>query len=349
MLRHFILLLLLIPALVSRAQDTIGPGAVPEADSSRPSAAVREGMAVSQKRDSNVQQRSRPPVAALVDSIGQSIRTDSAVSEPSASTPLKRSINSFTVGRHPSVYGPYAGGFMHTDDRFRVTAPVRRVPELVRRVNGMEWIFYLFCGILLLFSLIRLTFLKYFGNLASIFFNTSIRHKQVNEQLAQSPLPSLLLNFFFFITGGIFIYFILQHYAMDLGMPVGLALLACIAALAVLYGGKYLFISLLGWVFDRRNAAENYLFVVFMVNKVAGFVLLPAAILMAYLDNEGRDVVITLVLIIVFILALIRLFRGYQSVSKILKINPLHFLLYVAAFEVIPVLLIYKVLLAVIG
>jgi hypothetical protein len=128
---------------------------------------------------------------------------------------------------------------------------------------------------LLLFSLIRLTFLKYFGNLFSIFFNTSLRHKQITEQLSQSPLPSLLLNIFFFVTGGIFLYFIIQHYGIDLGMPVGLALLSCIAGVAALYGGKFLFITLLGWIFDRRIAAENYLFVVFMVNKVAGSCYLP--------------------------------------------------------------------------
>jgi hypothetical protein len=56
-------------------------------------------------------------------------------------------------------------------------------------------------------------------------------------------------------------------------------------------------------------------------------------------------VIITLTGIGLVILSIIRLVRGFASVSKILKINPLHFLVFVAAFEVIPVLLIYKGLL----
>jgi len=45
------------------------------------------------------------------------------------------------------------------------------------------------------------------------------------------------------------------------------------------------------------------------------------------------------------LLAIVRLVRGFASVSNILKINPLHFIVFVIAFEVIPVLLIYKGLL----
>ncbi|HSF44628.1 MAG TPA: DUF4271 domain-containing protein, partial [Chitinophagaceae bacterium] len=100
--------------------------------------------------------------------------------------------------------------------------------------------------------------------------------------------------------------------------------------------------------FDKKAASENYMFTVFMVNKMAGLFLLPMDILMAYSDRAGREVVITLTIIGLVVLGIIRLIRGFQSVSNSLKINPLHFITYVAAFEVIPVLLIYKVLLIII-
>ncbi|HLO82796.1 MAG TPA: DUF4271 domain-containing protein [Chitinophagaceae bacterium] len=254
----------------------------------------------------------------------------------------------FNIPPYPSVYGQWVGGFLKNDKRYNVTAPVLRVRELVRVPPSFEWIFYLFCGVLLLLSFLRLAFYKFFTDLFKVFFNTSMRQKQIREQLSQSPLPSLLLNIFFFITGGIFIYFLSDHYGFNTGYSIPVTVLICMGALTLLYLGKYIFLSMAGWMFDRKAASENYMFSVFMVNKMTGLFLVPMDILMAYSDHNGRQVVITLTVIGLIILGIVRMVRGYQSVSNILKINPLHFIMYVAAFEVIPVLLIYKVLLIVI-
>jgi hypothetical protein len=251
----------------------------------------------------------------------------------------------FSAPPFPSVYGQWAGGYLRNDKRFNVTAPVPRVRELVRVAPSFEWIFYLFCGVLLLLSFLRLSFNKFFTDLFKVFFNTSMRQKQIREQLSQSPLPSLLLNIFFFITGGIFLYFLMGHYGYDMDYPKAINVLICIGGLSGLYFGKFVFLSVAGWMFDKKSASESYMFNVFIVNKMAGLFLLPMDILMAYSDQSGRQVVITLTLIGLVILGIIRMVRGFQSVSNNLKINPLHFIMYVAAFEVIPVLLIYKVLL----
>jgi Domain of unknown function (DUF4271) len=254
----------------------------------------------------------------------------------------------YSVSPYPSVYGQWTGGFLKNDKRYNVTAPVPRVREIVRTPPSFEWVFYLFCGVLLLLSFLRLSFYKFFTDLFKVFFNTSMRQKQIREQLSQSPLPSLLLNIFFFITGGIFIYFWALHYGYESSRPVFLTVLICIGALALLYLGKFMFLSLAGWMFDKKAASDNYMFTVFMVNKMAGLFLLPVDILMAYSESGGREVVITLTIIGLVILGIVRIVRGFQSVSNILKINPLQFIIYVAAFEVIPVLLIYKVLLVII-
>lgn len=265
--------------------------------------------------------------------------TDSIGKRPSS----QRSIEAwYQVEPYPSVYGKQVGGLLRNDKQFNPTAPVVWVKPLVRVAPDVEWMFYLFCGILLLLSFFRLAFFKYFLDLFKLFFNTSMRQKQIREQLSQASLPSLLLNIFFFIIGGIFLYFLMDHYRSVPKGPVALVLTVSILALGALYLGKYVFISMLGWTFDKKIAADNYLFVVFMVNKMAGLFLLPMTLLMAYTEPGGRQVIITLTVIGLVILSMIRLVRGFASVSNFLKINPLHFIVFVAAFEVVPVLLIYK-------
>ncbi len=269
--------------------------------------------------------------------------TDSAMAlRPVTLKPIE---SLYVTSPFPTVYGEYAGGFLRNDDRFKPTKPVIRVSEIRRIAPGVEWMFYLFCGILLLLSFLRLAFFKYFIDLFKVFFNTSMRQKQIKEQLSQSPLPSLLLNIFFFIIGGVFIYFLMAHFSLRPNRHVAIVLIFSVLGLAALYLGKYVFITLLGWTFDKKMAAENYLFVVFMVNKMAGLFLLPMTVLMAYTENGSRQVVITLTVIGLIVLLLMRLARAYSSVNHILKINLLHFIVFVGAFEVIPVLLLYKVLL----
>ena len=247
-----------------------------------------------------------------------------------------------------SVYGSYAGGVMAMDNIFHSAANAARVPVLVRKVENRDWIFYFYCALLLFLSFIQLAFDRYFIDLFRVFFNTSMRQKQIREQLTQAPLPSLLLNLLFFISGGVFIYFLLENYSLGTVFPAPLEILIAVCGIALVYLVKYIFITLLGWIFDKKEASDNYLFNVFMVNKIAGLVLIPLGILLAYSGKGWKEAVITLTAIFIAILIIIRMVRCFAAVSNILKINPLHFLVFVGAFEVIPLMVIYRLFLRVI-
>jgi len=254
----------------------------------------------------------------------------------------------FQVQQHPSVYGAYAGGIIAADSIFHAGAAALRVPMLVRKIENRDWVFYFYCALLLFLSFIQLAFDRYFADLFRVFFNTSLRQKQIREQLTQAPLPSLLLNILFFISGGAFIYFLLEHYSMNTEYPAAIEILFAIGGIALIYLGKFIFITLLGWIFDKRDTSENYLFNVFMVNKIAGLVLIPLGILLAYSSAGWKDVIITLTAILIAGLILMRMVRCYAAVSHPLKINPLHFIVFMGAFEVIPLLVIYRLFLRVI-
>jgi hypothetical protein len=261
---------------------------------------------------------------------------------------LKPVESMFPVQQHPSVYGSYAGGVIASDRVFHAGSASLRVPMLVRKIDNRDWIFYFYCALLLFLSFIQLSFDRYFVDLFRVFFNTSLRQKQIREQLTQAPLPSLLVNILFFISGGAFIYFLLENYSLNTEYPAAIEILFCVGGIALIYLGKYIFITLIGWIFDKKEASENYLFNVFMVNKIAGLVLIPLGILLAYSSSGWKDVIITLTAIFMVILILIRMIRCYAAVSHPLKINLIHFLVFMGAFEIIPLLVIYRLFLRVI-
>jgi hypothetical protein len=243
-----------------------------------------------------------------------------------------------------TTYGDRMAGVFRDNPSFKVAEPVVHVPVLERKRPQTDWIFYLFSVLCIYLGFIRLAFPKYFSDLFRVFFNTSLRQKQIREQLLLDRLPSLLLNVFFGFSAGIFLYFLLDYLGYVGENRKWLMLWSCIGGIFLLYGGKYLLLEIAGLIFDRRQAAEIYAFVVYMVNKMAGLFLLPAAILIAYSPPATKQTVLVFTCAGLAFLVLYRLSRGFMALRNLLKINQLQFLIFVIAFEVIPVMLIYKVL-----
>ena len=210
--------------------------------------------------------------------------------------------------------------------------------------QGKEVIFYAVVVLLLFFALIRNSFSRYISDLFSSYFRTTVRQRQVKEQLLQSPLPSLLFNIFFFISSAVFSSLLLQHFGAANSLPFWLLTVYTLAALIVIYGGKFLLLKFFGWVFQQMESTDTYIFVVFSTNKILGICLLPFIILLAFTYGSVSAAAVTLSIIVIVCLFAYRFFLAFISINQTVKLNFFHFLLYLAAFEVIPLLLINKLL-----
>ncbi len=78
----------------------------------------------------------------------------------------------------------------------------------VKQFQSKDLQFYTLIALLLIYALLRNTFPKFFNDLFRLFFRTTLKQLQIREQLMQTPLPSLLLNVFFVISGGLYISFL---------------------------------------------------------------------------------------------------------------------------------------------
>jgi len=196
---------------------------------------------------------------------------------------------------------------------------------------------------------VRNGFARYSHDLFSLFFRTTLKQRQIKEQLMQAPLPSLLLNLLFFMSGGLFINLLLYHAGLDAGFSFWLLFLYCIIGLAAVYIIKFVTLKVCGWLFRMSETTDTYTFIVFTTNKIIGIALLPFTILLSFTTGTVQQVAFTLSLILVGALFLYRYFLSYVSIHRQIKINLFHFLLYLLAFEIIPLLLINKVLFTLLG
>jgi Domain of unknown function (DUF4271) len=207
-----------------------------------------------------------------------------------------------------------------------------------------DGMFYLLMGMLFYFAIVKLFFAKYLANLLTLFFRASMRQQQLREQVLQSPFPSLLLNILFVFSGGLYGAFLLKYYHFGSTDHFWLYFLYCAVLLSLLYLLKFMILRITGWIFNINYAVEAYLFVVFMTNKIIGVFLLPFLVLISFSGPVVVEIAVTVSIIMVCILYIYRFVASYNTLHKEIKISGLHFFLYLCAFEIAPLLLVYKVL-----
>lgn len=211
--------------------------------------------------------------------------------------------------------------------------------------DSKDILFYLLLGVLFYFALVRIFFEKYFDNLLTLFFRVSIRQQQIREQVLQTPLPSLLLNILFIISGGLYACWLVRYYHLAADINFWILLVNCMGALGVIYLGKFLLLKFCGWVFNISRATDIYIFVVFLVNKMMGIFLLPFLVILFFSGPTVGSVFVTISLSMILAFFIYRVIASYRPVRNEIKLTPFHFFLYLCAFEIAPLLLIYKVLL----
>jgi len=227
---------------------------------------------------------------------------------------------------------------------FGLSAPATVITSDRKEFKGKEIIFYTLVALLLFFAFIKFSFPKYLGDLYRVAFRTTLKQRQIGEQLVQTPLPSLLLNFFFLLSTSLYITLLLTHYQLAGQYNFWLLYFYCFAGLAVIYTIKFLSLKVSGWLFNISATTDGYVFIVFMINKIIGIYLLPFLVLLAFTDRVLYEVAFACSYIGVFALLGYRFILSYGLARNQIKLNPFHFFLYLCAFEIVPLLLIYKAL-----
>ncbi|WP_290795129.1 DUF4271 domain-containing protein [Flavihumibacter sp. UBA7668] len=214
-----------------------------------------------------------------------------------------------------------------------------------KTAKGKDGIFYLLLGLLFLLALVKASFGRYLENMFKVFFRASLKAKQIREQLLQTPLASLLLNIHFVAAAGLLASFILHEQQANPDDPGFWRLyLYSVIAIALIYLGKNFILKFLGWSLRMTDTIDTYIFIVFLCNKVLGIFLLPLLMLIAFAGEPLATIAQTLSYVLVGVIFIYRYTSAYGFITRELRASRFHFFLYLCAFEVAPLLLIYKVL-----
>lgn len=218
-----------------------------------------------------------------------------------------------------------------------------------RKYPQLDIVFYLLLGVVLFLSFLRFFSERYFNNLFRVFFNTSLRQSQLTDQLLQAKQVSLLFNLLFVITGGLYVYFLLRHFNWVSNNHILTNIGICTGVVAIIYFVKYLSLKFTGWLTGFKTAANTYLFIIFLINKILGILLIPFVVMIAFAAGFLQYPAVLVSLLMIALMFLLRFIRSYSLLRREIKVSRFHFFIYIAGVEIMPLLLIYKSLVVLFG
>lgn len=250
--------------------------------------------------------------------------------------------NRFVLIKQTSVYGLFANYYLSNVAWYSLSMPKVTLFSPKRIQQSLEWIFYTY---LLLFLFIAI--LGRFSNgqikrLWKVFINSGFIYRQAKEQMAQQPLVSVLLNLVFVFSSSLFLFFGLGWDHEFTGIYRWYILFSSFVVIICIYLFKLIFLRTIGWAFGQKEAFDHYLFVVFLNNKLLGLLLLFSSFLLAFSGDATSKTLFTATLVVVALMFVYRVFRGYQTFLRQTRMRIFSLLLAFLSVELIPSAVVIK-------
>lgn len=205
--------------------------------------------------------------------------------------------------------------------------------------------FYLIIGLVLFLGLVRALNPHYFRLVLRSFWQPGGSVRGYQEQLEQASFPNLLMNLFFGCVVGMWLYYLLQAFSHQASSLPGVVLIFLLTAgILLVYVIKYLAVLFSGWAFRVEALTRQYLFSIFLINKIIAIVLLPFVALLAF---TGAAWQVSLAIVSVFVaggLLLTRYVRSWRSFGSFFQYSKFHFITYLCASEILPLAILLKLL-----
>ena len=237
-------------------------------------------------------------------------------------------------------YGNFLKHYMQQVDAFATFQSSSRLYVSRRKIVHDEWIFYVFVLLLLFLAWVNHTNPLYLKNIFRVYINEGFVFRQTKDQMEQSAFTSFLYNALFVLSGTTFLFFGMGMHTAFSGGERWVILGLCCLMILVIYLVKFIFLTLLGWLFQEKESFGNYIFLVYLNAKILGLVMLFASLLMAFSSAEEVLTIFQWVGMGIIGLTAIRLFRGFAVFSK--KTSLPVYLFFVLSLEFIPNAMLIK-------
>lgn len=162
------------------------------------------------------------------------------------------------------------------------------------------------------------------------------------SSIVASPYGMFYIHFF--LQMGIFAFLINRWFLGD-AFNNALFLFFCIIGVFAVYMQKHLFLGLIGLIFPVEKEVSKYHFTITIFNLLLGLLLLPLNLFIAWGPPELAQALIYVAFGLIGLFYLMQSFRGLKIGGKFLASAQFHFLAYLCAVEIAPLVVLLKLIL----
>ena len=207
-----------------------------------------------------------------------------------------------------------------------------------------DWLTVSLIVMMVFFTWFRLFYYKIFRQLLTSYFNMTASNQIVRDESYLLQRASLVISIISYLLGGLFLYQISvlydwQIYWLQKGL-VRFVLFSLIIAIS--YSLKMILLRVLSVVFNQEKAAGAYIFNLFLMIMMAGLVLFPTNIFLAYSTVSVKHFAVIASTVLIGLMFLFRLSRAIRIWFSIPQFSFFYLFLYLCAFEVAPLLVVWK-------
>ncbi len=206
--------------------------------------------------------------------------------------------------------------------------------------------FYILLGLFALLGVLKYSDPQYFQSLWKALRNPVLSGRQIKDQILGAYLPNFIMNIFFIFVGGLYIYYLIARTSPRQISDISplLLMLVLVGGVGLIYLLKYLVVRFSGWAFNIEGISENYIYNIFLINKLTAIVLLPFTVILAFSDAQYVGPVIIVSVIAVLIMFINRYTRSWPVFGSFFQYSKFHFFTYLCASELLPMAVLMKII-----
>ena len=215
--------------------------------------------------------------------------------------------------------------------------PIRKKKEL-----NTDWITVLFILALVLFATVRISSTRYIRFLFQSVINYSTSFRLFREKKYPIPHGATQLDIIFYFIFSLFIYQVEGVLNLEFSSRNFLLFLITFGAVLGYFFLKKVLYYAVGLVFESVLETNEYLFNIDIFNRTLGIVLFPIVALINYYPAENPLIMVYAGLLATVVFYILLLQRGANILLK-KQFSIFYLFLYLCTLEILPLLLIYKV------
>ncbi len=205
------------------------------------------------------------------------------------------------------------------------------------------FMFWVLLGILLVFTSLFGAARGKLSQISSSFLNENFLRQTHRSNQGSFSFLYLFLYILALINIAIFIYLLGEYFNWERPNSI-LLLTKMVGIVCLIFIVKHLLLSLVGYIFPIQKELSLYNFTIMVFGIILGLILFPVNIVIAYAPMAIGKGVVYLSLGAIIAIYIFRMIRGLSIGSKYLVLHKFHFFIYLCTVEILPVIVLLKIL-----